>query len=235
MEELAIRQAGIAPSGGVLFARTVAREKKDAARQLVLDLFHPSCWDRPLRMLTMPGVHWRFERLLLATREVGWMRASNPQRTRFTSVENDRAIYFGAAAQMPGLHTPKSTVKRIKPYSFAEMGIRTSYAAFFFANVDDMMAHKEWSGWDAVGLDYTGPLSVKRLKLIQHFYQHFVRDTLIVTALEGRWNSETSDAIDRAGGHSEWLRDHLPGEVLHDIEYLDTAPMSQFAVRHCRQ
>jgi hypothetical protein len=164
------------------------------------------------------------------------MRAAYPRRTLFTSVENDRAIYFGAAAQMPGLHTPNSTVKRIRPHSFAEMGIKTHYGAFFFANVDDMMACKEWkNGWDAVWLDYTGPLTVKRLKLIQHFHQHLVRNTLIVTALKGRWNSNTSEAVDRAGGHSEWLRAHLPGEVLHDIEYLDTVPMSQFAVRHRSQ
>src|SRR6516162_3200115 len=74
MEELAARQRSITPSGGVLFARNTDREEKAAARQLVLDLFHPDRWGPSLRILTMPSVHWRFERKLLAMRQPGWMR-----------------------------------------------------------------------------------------------------------------------------------------------------------------
>jgi hypothetical protein len=235
MEELAARQRIIEPSGGVLFARNTDGDQKRAARQHVLDLFRPNRWERPLRMLTMPGVQWRFERLLLGAREVGWFQASHPKRTNFTSIENERSIYYAAVVQMPGMSTPNALVKRVKTYSFAEHAVRTNYAAFFFANVDDMMVQDGWDdGWDAVWLDYTGPLTVERLNIIQHFYRRYVRDTLIVTALKARWNEKTSSAINRAGGHSQWLRAHLGGEILHDLEYTDTSPMAQFAVRKNR-
>ena len=85
--------------------------------------------------------------------------------------------------------------------------------------------------WDAVWLDYTGPLTKERLKLISNFYESSVHSVLVVTALKARWNRETSDAIARCGGHSEWLCKHLQGEVLHDLEYFDTSPMAQFAIR----
>jgi hypothetical protein len=237
MEELAARQRTIKPSSGVQFVRTSNRIEKDAARQMILDLFHPSRWRAQLSILTMPCVDWRFERLLLAAREPGWMQARSPQRTRFTSVESDRSIYFAAVTQMPGVETPNRLIKPVRKWqdrpTFFELGVKTRYAAFFFADVDDLMRDTHWDdGWDAAWLDYTGPLTVARLQLIKQFFQTYVRDTLIVTALKARWRDDTSQAIAKAGDHSLWLRQHLPGEILHDIEYFDTVPMAQFAVRH---
>lgn len=242
IEELAAHQRTIDPSGGVLFARKPDGEEKTKARQAVLNLFSPEKWDGSLNMLTLPSLTWRFERLLLGTREQGWLRKASPRRTHFTGVENDRAIYFSGVSQMPGVETPHRLIKPVKRdgFPFAEMAHKTRYASFFFANIDDFMAH-DWTpppyreerrhGWDAAWLDYTGPLTRERLKLIAGFYERFIRSTLIVTALKARWNRETSDAIVRAGGHSSWLTKHLPGEVLHDVEYFDTSPMAQFAVR----
>jgi hypothetical protein len=231
MEELAARQQHLQPSAGISFARTRERQNKDSARQCILDLFAPARWPGRLHMLTLPGLDWRFERLLLAQREPGWLRAPRPRRTFFSAAENDRSIYFGAVARMPGSETPARVIKHMR-IEFAELAVRTRYSAFFFANVDDIMMHHGWDPWDAVWLDYTGPLTIERLKLIQQFFQTKVRDTLIVTALKARWNWETSAAITAAGGHSQWLREHLFGEILHDIEYTDTAPMAQFAIRH---
>lgn len=234
IEELAAIQQ-TRPSGGVLFARNPDREEKDAARQKILDLF--TVKERPqfLRILTMPGLDWRFERKLLGKREGNWMRHAGAGRTRITSIENDRFIYYSAVHQMPGLNTKRALTTILKPATFAERTVGTKFIdRFHFANVDDLMSETA-DVWDAVWLDYTGPLTVERLRLIARFYNRSVRDTLIVTALKARYNKETSEAIDRAGGHSEWLRKYLPGEVLHDLEYFDTSPMAQFAVRrHAR-
>lgn len=234
MEELAARQNVLKPSGGIIFARNIDGEAKTAARERVLALFQPERWPGHLRMLTTPGLQWRFERRLLGAREVGWMRRPNPNRTHFTGCENDRSIYFASVAQMPGLHTPDSSLKKIKPYPFAEMGVKTHYASFFFANVDDLMAQDGWNRWHAAWLDYTGPLTVERLARIEQFYHRYIDHILIVTALKARWNEETSRAIARAGDHSTWLRRHLPGAILHDLEYFDTSPMAQFAVHKRR-
>lgn len=241
MEELAARQKILAPSGGVQFARNADGEEKAKARQLVLDLFTREKWDRPLNMLTMPGLHWRFERKLLALRDPGWMQRASPRGTHFTGIENDRSIYFAGVTQMPGVETPRRLIKPVKRerFPFAEMAVKSRFASYFFANVDDFMRH-EWEpapyreqvGWDAAWLDYTGPLSIERLHAIQHFYQNNIRDVLVVTGLNARWNKVTSEAISKAGGHSEWLRASLLGNVLHEINYFDTSPMMQFAVRH---
>lgn len=232
MEELAMRQLAIKPSSGVQFARTADREQKDIARQHILDLFTPAAWPGHLHILTMPGLDWRFERKLLGSREEGWMKSRvRPERTYFTCIENDRAIYFAACATLPGMGTRKAKVSILKPPRFAELGVKTKFiGGYFFANTDDLMRQTLWA-YDAVWLDYTGPMSVERLKLLKPFYQRCVRNTLIVTALGARWNTSTVAAIRAAGGHSQWLAKHLPGQVLHDLQYNDTVPMTQFAVR----
>jgi hypothetical protein len=230
MEELAFRQRSLKPTGGVLFARNADGDEKREARQSVLDLFHPDKWNRPLHMLTMPSVQWRFERLLLATREEGWLRTSSPRRTFFTSVENDRSIYFAGIAQMPGVHTPDPLIRRAK-IAFAEQAVRTKYAAFLFATIEDLMRHDWEKGWHAAWLDYTGPLTTERMEIISNFYKRYISEILVITALQARWDKNTSENIDGAGGYFPWLRQQLPGEVLHEIEYFDTSPMAQFAVR----
>ncbi len=233
-EELAAHQASVKAVGGVLFARGRDRDGKDAARQQVLDLFVPAAWDTHLSILTMPGLEWRFERLLLGHRETGWTsRNSYPLRTKITSIENDRAIYYSAAATMPGMETRNALAQVRVPPPFAEHAIKTKFIKrFYFGNVDDFMAQPTDWRCDAAWLDYTGPMTVERLNLIARFYQAAVRRILIVTVLKARWNKATSNAIAKAGGHSEWLRAHLAGDVLHDLEYNDTSPMAQLAVRH---
>lgn len=232
IEELAAHQI-VRPSGGMLFARNPDRQQKDRARGLIIGLLSKVKWPGPLRVLTMPGLDWRFERKLLGNREGDWLRSlAQPARTHITSVENDRYIYYSAAHCMPGLHTPKALTRIMPAPPFAERSLSTKFIdRFYFANIDDLM-RETTDSWDAVWLDYIGPLTIERLGLIATFYQRSVRGILIVTTLKARWNRETSDAIERAGGHSPWLANSLPGEVLHDIEYFDTSPMAQFAVRH---
>jgi hypothetical protein len=232
LEELAAWQKTIAPSGGVLFARNPNREEKDAARNMILDLFTLDRRPKFLRILTMPGLNWRFERKLLGKREGDWMRHRGAGHTKITSIENDRYIYYSAVTTMPGLHTKRALTKIQTPATFAERTIGTKFIdKFHFANIDDLMLETA-EVWDAAWLDYTGPLTTERMKLIARFFQNSVRDVLIVTALKARYNKDTGGAIEKAGGHSEWLRKHLPGGVLHDIEYFDTVPMAQFAVQH---
>jgi len=231
MEELAARQRSIKPSGGVQFTRKVEGPEKIKARQAVLDL--AMAWPEPrLSMLTMPGMLWRFERLLLAARQPGWFQHEGARGTHFTGCENDRAIYFAGVSHMPGLQTPASELKQIRSYSFAEMAVKTRYASYFFANIDDLMALDGWDdGWDMVWLDYTGPMSVDRLDLIARFYDRFVRSTLVITALKARFEKEATRAIKESGGYWEWLRTRFAGKVLHELEYFDTSPMAQFAIR----
>jgi len=230
IEELAAMQQHN-PSGGVLFARNPDREQKDAARQSILDLFSYEAWPENLSILTMPGLDWRFERKLLGKREGDWMRKAGQQRTSITAIENDRFIYYSASHKMPGTDTKNPLVVHLQAEPFAERTLKTKFIRkFHFANVDDLMAETTES-WDAAWLDYTGPLTVERMKLIARFFERSIRSTLVLTVLKARYNKETGAAMERAGGHSAYIRKHLPGEVLHDLEYFDTSPMAQIAIR----
>jgi hypothetical protein len=242
MEEIAAYQRSAEPSGGVLFARTKGeqRREKSTARQLIIDLLKPDVWSHNLTILTMPGIEWEFERNLIGWREGKWAhRLEAPTRTNIWSIENDRAIYFAAIDKMPGRLTFNALLSVGKAPYFAVHSVKTKFVkGFYLANVDKLMeeALRDLNPrhYHVVWLDYTGPLSIARLKTIAAFYERIVDQILIVTALKARWDRDTSAAVERAGGHSQWLRKHLEGTILHDIEYQDTVPMAQFAVRKQR-
>jgi hypothetical protein len=231
-EELAAYQNGVEPSGGILFARNRDRECKDQARELVLKLFSPQAWPGQLDILTMPSLDWRFERKLLGAREQTWMyRLDHPRRTSITSIENDRSIFHASLREIPGCTGKKALLRVQRAPRFAEQTISTRFVrAFHLGNVDDLMLDHNQS-YDAVWLDYNGPLSERRLQIIAAFYQNCIRCVLILTALKARWDRHTSAAIDRAGSHAMWVQQHLPGEVEHSIEYQDSCPMSQITIR----
>lgn len=87
-------------------------------------------------------------------------------------------------------------LKRTKPKSFAEMGVKTRYGSYFFANIDDLMrADCGQDGWDAAWWDYTGQTTLKQMDLIKWFYEEYVSNVLILTTMKSRWHRSTSDAI----------------------------------------
>lgn len=232
-EELAVHQITAPLSGGIAFARKVEHEEKDRARLHVLEEFNSQRFPNGLSILTMPGVNWKFERKLFGKREGDWFRKKSPHRTYVTSVENDRVIYLGAITQMPGLQHSNSVNVVLPPTDFAEHVVRNRWIGrYFFANVDDLMkAHPKDLPYDGAWLDYTGPMTEERMRVVKRFYNECIRDTLVVTALKARWNLHTSEAITRAGGYFEWMRKHLPGTILHELEYQDgPSPMAQYAV-----
>ncbi len=243
LEELAAYQLGRnggRNDGGIAFARNTDGEAKTRARQMILDLVSIEAWPTPLRILSMPGIDWRFERKLLGNREPGWMSGRlHPKLTRLTCIENDRLVYYGATVSIPGLESKNGGLRMQNKPDWAERTVKTNFIhRFHFANVDELMEDSNNGGlqgrhiFDVVWLDYTGPMTIERMKIIEKFYARSVRKILIVTALKARWNKATGNAIERAGGHSMWMRKHLLGEVLHDIEYMDTSPMIQFAIQH---
>jgi hypothetical protein len=220
-------------TGGVLFARKDEQQdhgQKDAARNAILELLTLEREPKPISILTMPGLAWTFEVGLLKQREKSWRNQQMTETMRLTCVENDRFIYYSGATKMPGNRS--GTIRTLPRPDYAERAMGNGLIdCYAFANVDDLMQSGE--SFDFAWLDYTGPLSVERMKIIQHFWRHNVRSTLVVTSLKARWNRRTSDVIQRKGGCMNWLRGSLPGTVLHELEYQDGAsPMVQFALRH---
>ncbi|WP_431276220.1 hypothetical protein ACQ858_08195 [Variovorax ureilyticus] len=240
LEELAVHQITATPSGGILFARKKERGEKDEARRYIVDLLGDVEAFPTLSVLTLPGLDWKFENKLLGRREGNWAgeKRDGPARTEFVCIENDRAIYHAALTKMPGMQPWKNRycgnplISVLPGTKFAERAISNPWIdRFYFGNVDDLMRDDD-RVFDAAWLDYTGPLSIERLALIQRFYRERVRRVLVVTALRARWNRETSDAITRAGGHSPWFLRGTDAEVLHDMNYQDgPSPMAQIAIK----
>lgn len=231
IDELAAQQVlnerALRNTSGVMFARKVDHSEKDAARASILQILASA--PAPLFVLTMPGLNWTFEVGLLKQREPHWRLQQAVASMRLTCVENDRFIYYSAVTKMPG--NKHCLLRSLARPDYAERAMGNGIIdRYVFANVDDLMQSGE--SFDVVWLDYTGPLSVDRMKRIQRFWRDSVRSTLIVTSLKARWNRETADTIVRNGGCMGWLRSRLQGRVLHEIEYQDgPSPMIQFAVQ----
>jgi hypothetical protein len=241
VEELAADQAArnrreAQLTGGVSFARKEFTSEKGAARREIRHLLTTQQMPGPISVLSMPGLAWTFEYDVLAQRDSGWTKTRDVQRTRFFCVENDRYVYYSAATKMPG-SKHKMTVRTLERPAYAETAIGNSaIGCFAFANVDDLMAEGRET-FDVAWLDYTGPLTVDRLKLIERFYRDNVRSTLIVTSLKARWNKDTDRAAQRHGGYCEWAVAPFGDSIgLHAIEYQDgPSPMFQFACRKVPQ
>lgn len=236
VEELANElRASSRSAGGIRFARKGEHEQKDRARQAVVDLFSWERFPDRLSLLTMPGVSWEFENALLNSREGDWWGRRRSDWTRFHCCESDRFVYHAALLTLPGIKHRTCPIKVFPQNSFAEKVVGNGFVwKYFLANTDDLLRAKSgvWS-FDGAWLDYTGPLTIKRLALIARFFRESIRETLVITSLKARWNVETGQAIARSGGHSEWIRKTIPGVVLHDIEYQDgQSPMSQIAIQH---
>lgn len=240
IEELAAHQSAIDRrngryGGGIAFARKDETPEKDVARRHILQLLDTRAMPGHITVLTMPGLSWKLEFDLLAQREPGWTKNHWTQRTRLQCVENDRFIYYSATTKMPGNKHGFVLRTHDRPaYAEREVG-NDAIDRFTFANVDDLMAEGR-DTFDAAWLDYTGPLTVKRLETIAKFYRERIRSTLIVTSLKARYSHEVERAAARHGGYCEWAVHPFADSIgLHAIEYQDGAsPMFQFACRKVR-
>jgi hypothetical protein len=235
IEELAADQAardrrGALLSGGVSFARKESDDGKKLARKEILRLLATTVMPGPISVLSMPGIAWTFEADLVAQREPGWTKSLKIERTHLTCIENDRYVYYAGATKLLGSRHG-ALLRNLDRPAYAECSIGNGVIErFVFANVDDLMTGGD-ERFDVAWLDYTGPLTVERLKVIERFYRECVRSTLIVTSLKARWTQDTDRAVRRHGGYCEWAVSPFSKELgLHAIEYQDgQSPMFQFA------
>ena len=228
LEELAVRQTYIHRTTGVKYAR---HEKgwhtpsgKAQARKLIVDLLKPHVWHGKLKILTMPSVMWKFEHLLIRKREY----KQSQKRTLIYSVENDPAIYAVALKMIPGGNFWLKA--KNKPTDLYRTYKSPHIKRYSLCSVEDYMTNCA-EEFDVAWLDFTGPITSNRMNVIKKFYREKIRHILILTALNGRWDKEASDRIDESGTLFKWFSDTLPGKILHQITYRDTANMVQFAVK----
>ena len=165
-----------------------------------------------LRILTMPGLKWRFERGLVK------YRLKHGLATQITSVECDPAIYRAALAWMPG----------------AELSVRdnctvvSDIAWFEYAYVEDVIERGPLP-LDGAWLDFNGPLNLRRLEAIWGLWQQ-VTHSIVVTFLAARTPPEITTEFRRWGGWYHLFK-NLLGVPVEVSPYLQHNIMVQITAR----
>lgn len=208
------------PTSGMMFARKLHQTKhggfeKDYARHRVLWRFNVGEWPRP-RILTMPGLRWRFERLLIGCRRF----ESKPE---IYAVENDAPIFRASLRWMPGIkHRDGLRVES------ATRVTTNQVASYEFIDVERYIASPDCPELDAAWLDFTGFMTLGKMDAIRHLWNSNPLRLLIVTSLAARYSQNVTRLMRRYGGLAGWFQHELCGvQVLDVYNYCDGAPIIQ--------
>lgn len=260
MDELASWAACLGKATpGMSYARKMNYTEKEKARVAVLRLFSSRQWSKGLSIVTMPGITWGFERMLLLMRErrkraLGDL-GRTPERTFIEAIERDEAIYRASINWMPGAADTLSQLaaKDNKPLALRSYAI-TRYHKISFEDYVDAWWHRPH---DAAWLDFNGPLTSQRIEKVARFWRDKIRWRMVVTWMNARYDAEAikqigevkehSDGADTllesnpsGGGCAVWswvekcLAVNVSTRVLHRMSYRDTSPMLQIAVEKIR-
>jgi hypothetical protein len=218
---------------GVRYARRPRTVDKEYARNTVLSAFSRRNFPGHLRVLTMPGLDWRFERQLLAARESPARRQDGtvrPKRTTIDAIERHPAIWYSALHRMPGAQTSLDVALPCPP--FAGQVARTfAISRYYLCSIEAYAEHADWP-LGGVWLDFTGPLTVRRLAAIRALWTR-TSSTLVVSALRARHSAQVSALLERAGGHGPLLARLLPEATqMSEAHYgNEFSPMTQVVLR----
>lgn len=215
---------------GVRFARRPERVSKSFARGRVLsDIAKWHAPRLPLRILTMPGVGWSFERSLIDAREHGRGKR-HPRNTHITAIEQSTPVWTASLLNMPGRGLGMDM--SLPCPEFASAAMRTFTISRFFKCSFEDLACSDYEYWfHAAWVDLCGPITVRRLEALGRFWERSLRSTLILTSLRARWTPEIADAVHSEGIAALLLRHLSNGMVMSEFEYMDGSPMHQITVR----
>lgn len=188
------------------------RVKAFYSRGPVMSLYHE--FPGTLRILTLPGLKWIFERRLLK-----W-RSKNLLETQITAVESDPAIYRAALAWMPGTEL-----------SVRDSNTVISNVAWYEHTTFEELIERGPLSIDGAWLDFNGPLSMRKLEAIWALWQQ-VADSIVVTFLTARAPRDITAQYIRRGGWGGIFQSllGLPKEKVEVSYYLQHNWMCQIAI-----
>lgn len=217
--------------GALAYARRISSSSKNIARHQVLRLFEIKRWPGPLSMLTMPATDWFFEKNLLRMRHGQWQaKVGHAMDTVITSVELDPMAYAAASVAMPKKAYSAICNYSLSPAWCAHLTGSDGISRFYCCDVFNLMRFEN-NSFDAAWLDFTGPMTSDKLKTIAEFYNHRIKGIFVLTFLGARQPFATTMEITEAGGFLSWLKQYLPGHLIHFLSYNDCSPMLQFAIK----
>lgn len=219
MEELAaaVRKRA-SPTAGEMYIRKLRedpatdRNKWICSREPVRRLWSEIPGE--LRVLTLPGLHWKLEKSLLKTRR------NLGLKTQFTAAERDQSIFRVSINGMP----------RYKELSLVDTKtVRSEVAWYECCEVEDLIARTNWK-WTAAWLDWNGPLSLKGVEAIKQLWPR-LSHSLVLTFMVARYSGEVKSLRDKAGGWGPAVANliGLPRERVHETRYQSGAGSMTFA------
>lgn len=219
------------------YARRDEPDVKGDARRRLINLWTRRTWPRGLSILTMPGIQWKFEWALLQSREhAAVIRGDRVQArtdhihsatrcTYITAVERDPTVFLGALRSMPG---SKQGIADLEPAAYASRSVKTPLIQrFHLAEIERVLLVADHP-YDAMWLDFNGPLTDARVEGIRRVWGlGLVRTHLAVTLLAAR---QTADYD--AGQAVDLLRSVCPQSELVDAFHYQSghSPMSQLVL-----
>ena len=199
--------------------------QKEIARDRIIQMLR---WKRkPLRILTMPGLTWKFEHNLLKMRGRG-----GDNYTHIYAIERSPVIWNASIFNMPGVADGINFTKfkRIGVKSVASTRLIRSYMLGEFEEC--AIGFPLRKPFDLAWLDFTGQISERRIAAIEVLWERVLRDYLVITSLYGRWNKSTKARIDEAGSLAAAVMSRLDDAFLMDeYRYADGVAMHQMVIR----
>lgn len=217
-------------TSGVAFARkahTSAMLEKNRARWRVIEAVSRGQWPNKLRMLTMPGLEWTFENLLLAQRDYdlhsdSWHAhqysnghfVGDKLATEFYCVERDPAIYFAALKYIPA---KRKGFEQLSPHSIRTKRINL----YYFTDVETFIGDPNCPAADAAWLDFTGYMIPARLSRIRRFWREKCGSLLAITVLNARYPHHVRCKVQEFGSMTAWIAETLGGTLIDEYPYYD--------------
>jgi hypothetical protein len=232
-EQLAEREwkRGSAAGPRCLAVSDAPRTAKNAARTKALRLFRRTQYNGPINIVTMPALYWMFEQNLLSMRETQIrLEQHGPARTFITAIEEDEAIYRSSLKYIPGW---QHGIVSCEAIGCATSSLSTQLIAGYHRCAFEDFAFLDTSTYyGGAWFDFNGPLTARRLTGLSHFWNHRLTETMVVTYMRARAEAATNLRAQSAGGFAQLLQSLCDrSEIVGLIDYADTAPMQQVALR----
>lgn len=168
--------------------------------------------------LTMPGLYFAFEWLLLQKRERGRVmrfdeRGRCPERTYITAIEREPEIYRAAVRYMPAAREA-GHLKVLTPVSGARYSMMSSHITRYHQMTFESFA-KLGVRTDGAFLDFCGPLTAKRCAAIGQWWRGSNPQVLVCCAMQARFER----GWDKERAYEELLQACPGSRVTDDYSY----------------
>lgn len=212
-------QGRIKKSSGINFARKKTFEEKEIARAKIMNFFSPENYNGKIRLMTMPGNSWEFEKQLIEK----W----KGQDIYIEAIEREESIFRKLLYEMP---RGRSGIRsHICPDQAT--AIYSSYLVRLVrANIEDILCINRIRVC-SIWLDFSGPITTNSANSINACWLRGHVKHLAITASRCRYTSEVCKMVIQHGSYFKWVLSLLPGcTVIDYFEYNDGTPMMQFMV-----